>query len=85
MFLHVRLGISIFEEFLPNLPSWPLIAFTAVFSIYWYGHSHGVDSCENSHVNAELKMEKKHDKIKEHNSNLDSDQLNKRLRPYYRD
>lgn len=85
MFLHCRLGIAIFEEFLPSMPSWPFFAFYIVFSIYWYGHSHGVNACEAFHTISELKMEKKSDKIKEHNSNLDSEHRDKLLQPYYRD
>jgi hypothetical protein len=84
-FLHVRLGVALVEEFLPSMPSWPALVFSLVFSVYWYGHSHGVDACRAEQYAADLKMEKKHDKIKEHNDSIGSDQLTKRLQPYYRD
>lgn len=85
LFLHLRLGFTLFAEFLPSLPSWPIFAFSIVFSIYWYGHSHGVDACETAHAKADLKLEKKNVKIKEHNNSIGHDQLNRGLQPYYRD
>lgn len=85
LFLHLKLITSLAEELLPSMSGWPVIVFSLVFSVYWYGHIHGVDSCEATHAKAESKMEKKHDKIKTNTNSLSNTQLDKRLRPYTRD
>ena len=85
VFLRLSLGTSLVEELLPKLSFWPSLVVTLVISLYGYAHHNGELSCRQSQTVAELKQEKKVDKITKNVNNLKPSNLDKRLRPYYRD
>ena len=77
--------IALIEEALPSISGWPVILFSVCFSIYWYGHSHGVDACRARQLQIEQNMEQKHDKIETNTNHLTPSKLDQRLRKYQRD
>lgn len=85
VFLHFGLGYKLVEEFFPSIPVWLITLLSAIGCIYGYAHHNGELSCRATQAAAELKQEKKGDKITKNVDNLKPNQYDKRLRPYYLD
>jgi hypothetical protein len=65
-----------------RLPVVPSIVVVCVLGIYTFGHINGNKSCINTENAANLKMDKKHDKVKTKTDILAHDALVKRLRKF---
>lgn len=85
LLFHARSVTALVEGLLPSVAGWPVIVFSIVFSIYWYGHSAGVDSCRAKQAKIEWNLEKKNDKNKTNNDKLVHNQLVNQLHKYQRD
>ena len=75
---HIRLASVI----LPRIPVVPAIVVSAALSLYTWGHINGTKACLRAENTANLKMDKKNDKIKTKTDSLAHVALVKRLRKF---